>query len=109
MFINSTVAGLLCELLVSEDSMAVLWTTVCIRGDYVAYNTRNGPSDRTLGKENPPQRWQYLTMQNSLRIFFFFLRKPSGLTELTRDPQIQGLRFDKALASLGRLFFDVVT
>lgn len=38
-FINSTVSGLLCELLVSENSMAVLWTTVYICGDYVAYNT----------------------------------------------------------------------
>jgi hypothetical protein len=69
-FINSTVSGLLCELLVSESSVAVLWTTVCICGDYVAYNKQNGPSDRTLGKGNSLQRWQYLTMQNSLTVFF---------------------------------------
>lgn len=106
-FINSTVSGLLCELLVSENSMAVLWTTVYICGDYAAYNTQNGPSDRTLGKENSRQKWQYLTMQNSFRICFTEETMQHNETNTWKDsPAQKGWRLDSCLTAL-RIFFEV--
>lgn len=108
-FINSTVSGLLCDLLVSENSMAVLWTTVYICGDYVACNTENGPSDRTLGKENSPQRWQYLTMQNSFMVSLK-RRKWSGVTGLRQEdfPTRKSWRLGNPLTTFRRIFFEVL-